>query len=169
MKRAGRCRGRWLLLLLIVSALGLWGTAVEAQGPGWRGGDSSGTLALEGKVLKVARGVAEAGVEVVQVVLKAKSGEFQLALGPPAVLEALGFSVQEGDRLRVRAFEGAPGAVLLVQKVMNLEKGSILRLRTMNKDPLWDAAGSWQGGAGRGGPPRDRGLGPDGKRGPHGR
>ena len=127
---------------------------------------------LEGAVVEIGSGTAEADLAVVTVTLDVGEAEpLAVALAPASVLDATGFEVEVGDRLRARVFvddagAGAPGAALAAppaltaQKVLNLSRDLLLRLRTFNRQPVWDAEGRWEGSAaavgeaGRGRPTR---------------
>ncbi len=65
------------------------------------------------------------------------------------VCREIGLVVEEGDRLRVKVFLGEEGQPVRAQKVLNLSRNLMVRLRTMRDVPLWTADGAWQGGPGR--------------------
>ena len=87
--------------------------------------------------------------------IKTEEGEdFGLELAPPATLEEIGFEIEKGDRIRARVFEPDPeraDAPRGVQKIQNLSRGTMTRLRTLYRVPLWSNAGRWQGGPVRSG------------------
>jgi hypothetical protein len=127
---------------------------------------------LRGEVVSISSISAEGDLDVVAVVLRTEESAATVLLGPRAVLDDLGFEVEAGDRLRVRVFvEDGVDAPLTAQRVLNLSRQSMMRLRTLHRDPLWDASGRWQGSTfGRGPdperarPPRERGGGGPGGR-----
>jgi hypothetical protein len=89
-------------------------------------------------------------------------------LGPRSALDEAGFDVEPGDTLRVRVFTGDDGDPLAAQRVLNLTRRTMMRLRTLHRDPLWNTSGRWEGGSpfrggdaasGRGRGARERGGG----------
>jgi len=128
---------------------------------------------LEGTVVARDLAKAEAGLDVVRVQLKTGDGLVHVLLAPPKILEEIDFPVEPGDRFRARVFDAAPGQDAAAHKVMNLTKDRMVRLRTLNHDPVWDNDGNWQGGRrhrhGKGAPPEGAGPGPRAKRGRGGR
>lgn len=151
----------WSLSLALLPAL--WAAPLAAR-------DSVPMRTIEGRVLTVDRYQGEGGVEVVQATLGVP-GEPEVGvpilLAPESVCNQIGFRIEEGDRLRARIFVSTDGPSR-VQKVQNFTQGTMVRLRTLHKTPLWNAVGSWQGGPmrttagghrhgqnqGGGGPPR---------------
>jgi hypothetical protein len=120
------------------------------------GADGRALRDLEGTVVEVGSGTAEADLEVVTVSLDVgEAVPFEVALAPASVLDETGFGVAVGDRLRARVFVAGDGAAaggaataaptMVAQKVMNLSRNLLLRLRTFNRQPIWDAEGRWQG------------------------
>jgi hypothetical protein len=80
----------------------------------------------------------------------ARGEELVVLLGPEQALDEIGFAVEAGDRLRVRVFRADEGAVR-AHKVLNLSRGTMVRLRTLRQVPLWNGQGAWQGGPCRSG------------------
>ena len=70
-------------------------------------------------------------------------------LGPAETCREIGLVVEEGDRVRVRVFVAEEGEPVKAQKILNLSRSVMVRLRTMHDVPLWNSAGAWQGGPGR--------------------
>jgi len=136
--------------MLLAVALLAAGAAVARQD-----GDDGGRSALrtvEGVVTALAERPGESDLPVVLAELEIGEGErVSTLLAPRGVLEEIGFEVEVGDRLRVRIFaDDEPPA--RAQKILNSTRGSMIRLRTLRHDPLWNASGRWQGGAPHGGP-----------------
>jgi hypothetical protein len=155
------------LALAVVMTLAV-ATPSPASGHG-RG--ASALRVVEGTVEQVGEAVAEGDLAVVTVRLRDTGEELQLA--PASVLEELDFPVEPGDEIKARVFPVEESGAAPAQKVFNLTKGRMLRLRTMRRDPLWDGSGRWQGGTcedhGRGGRPPDDERGPGrGQGGRHG-
>ena len=132
--------------------------------------DSVSMRTIEGQVVSVGHFQAESGLEVLVANLEVHGGPedgMQVLLAPESVCSQIGFQVEEGDRLRARIFVSNDGPSS-VQKVQNFTRGTMVRLRTLHRTPLWNTAGSWQGGPlrtaagqhrngqgrGGGGPPR---------------
>lgn len=137
----------WKRLGLFLLLAALLGSAAAAAG------DHSALAVVEGTVLEIGTLPGEGGLELVTVRISSQqsdSGELDLLLAPKSVLEETGFSVQSGDRLKARVFTADEGPAR-VHKVRNMSQGSMVRLRTLRKIPLWDGAGMWQGGPGLGG------------------
>lgn len=111
-------------------------------------GAASTFLTVEGRVLSLGSHEGEGDLELVTVALAIEGSSTettQLMLAPTRVLDQIGLSVSQGDRLRARVF-GASDAPAPVQFLQNLSQGKAVRLRTLHATPLWNAAGSWQGG-----------------------
>ncbi len=108
-------------------------------------------VTLEGTVLELGEEPGEGRVPVLIVEIEVQDAtRRRLALAPPSALRELGFEVEKGDVLRVAAFAGSTEP-LRVQKVRNVTRRTMLRLRSLSALPLWDAGGRWQGGPCRGG------------------
>ena len=135
---------RLVLFLLLAPVLG--GAASTT------GGHSALAL-VEGTVLEIGTLPGEGGLELLTVRISTQqpdSSEIDLLLAPQSALEETGFSVQPGDRLKARVFTTDEGPAM-VHKIRNMSQGSMVRLRTLRRIPLWDGAGMWQGGPGLGG------------------
>jgi hypothetical protein len=117
------------------------------------------SAAASARTLRDVRGeVAEVRVEVrangerwtVLALRTEDEGIEWLGLASESVLEAEEFSIDVGDRVRVRFFvDGDPHEV---QRLRNETTGRVLRLRCLHGDPLWDR--ERRRGVGPGGPPR---------------
>lgn len=125
--------------------------------PAWAGepavpAEPAALTVIEGRVAKVDAVEGEGGLPVVRVQLEGDKGIRRLLLAPAGVLEEIDFAVAPGDRIRARTFvppgEGPPEEAA-VQKIMNLTKSRMIRLRTLRCEPLWDGEGVWQGGPAR--------------------
>jgi hypothetical protein len=108
---------------------------------------------VEGIIDGVETVPGEGGGEILAVNIRTEDPEpreLKILLAPERALEEIGFTVAEGDRLRARIFlsgeDPAPA-----QRVMNMTRGTIVRLRTLTRIPVWNSAGQWQGGACRDG------------------
>lgn len=107
---------------------------------------------LEGTVGTVGEHRAEGELELLSVELATGRPEGEtvtVLLGPAAVCREIGLVVEEGDRVRVKVFVGENGEPLKAQKILNLSRNVMVRLRTMRDVPLWSSAGAWEGGPGR--------------------
>jgi len=148
-----------LATLAVAAALLCAGAAYDAVAA-TRG--STSLREIRGEVVGVTVVRAEGGLDVVAVDLRADERTQRVLLAPPVVLDAAGFEVAEGDVLRARVFVSDDDAVEAAQRVLNVTRHGMIRLRTFHRDPLWDTQGRWQGagpagtGAGR---VRDRGTG----------
>lgn len=127
---------------------------------------STSLRSVQGTVLAVSGVLAEGELEVVAVRIESVDPDplrRELLLAPRSVLEEIEFAVEVGDVLRATVFVTESGP-LTTHKVMNLTRGTIVRLRTLHGVPLWDATGKWEGGArpgaGHGAGGRGRGKGP---------
>jgi len=122
---------------------------------------------IEGEVTAVAERPGEGELAVVAVALRREEGAEpqEVLLAPHEALEEIGFAVEVGDHLKVRVFADT-GPPARAQRVLNLTRSSMVRLRTLDRTPLWSGAGSWQGGSVRGrpdlGPGAHPGNGPGG-------
>lgn len=104
---------------------------------------------IEGEIVSVGRFEGEGQLELVLAGLRPEGGgeeTVQVLLAPQSVCDEIGFGVAEGDRVRVRIFADDVGPAR-AQKAMNLTQGTMVRLRTLHRRPLWSASGDWQGGA----------------------
>lgn len=100
---------------------------------------------LEGRVVALEDAAAEGDLPVVAVKVAVGDDEYQVLLAPAVVLRQAEFEVAVGDHLRARVFAEAGSEIFFSQKVMNLSRRRLLRLRTLRHEPLWDVAGRWQG------------------------
>ncbi len=135
-----KTRGTLMVLLLTCLA-----TVLPVYGAG--GAEHSSLKTVEGVVVAIDLVPGEGGVEIMQVILGEIEGAGPLSflLAPAEALQSIGFEVQVGDRLKVKCFYEGDGPAR-VQKMMNMSKGSMVRLRTLRQIPLWDNRGLWQGG-----------------------
>lgn len=124
---------------------------------------------IEGEVLSVGHHSGEGNLDLVQADLRTSDdGEaVQLLLAPQRVCNEIGFEIGPGDRVRARIFVDDSSSYR-VQKIQNLSRGMMVRLRTLHQTPLWNAVGTWEGGPIRTSPEqhrsgqRQRGSGPPG-------
>ena len=134
---------------------------------------------VQGTVVAVRRVPAEGGLEVLAATVQMRgSGEkLEVLLAPPALLEEVGLHVETGDTLRARVFLGGPSEPARAQKVMVVNRGTMMVLRTLHDAPLWSSGGMWQGGGcrempgagghGGGGGPHGGAMGGGGRGGMH--
>ncbi len=112
---------------------------------------------IEGQVISIGQFEGESHLEVVMVSL-ATGGQdeppVEILLAPETVCSQIGFEIRMGDRLRARVFlDDGPQRV---QKIQNLTRGTMVRMRTLHSRPLWNAVGAWYGGPMRTDPARHR-------------
>lgn len=108
-------------------------------------GEATVLRTLEGKVTKVGEAPGEGKLPVVTLELRTPEGDFQVVVAPPGVLSDIGFSVAVGDEVRARVFFDPGLRLAYAQKLLNRSQDLMVRLRTLRHEPLWDAAGNWQG------------------------
>ena len=135
---------RWLALAALLALLATPEVAGESRGFRFS--------TLEGEVRAVGEVRDEGELELLSVDLAIESQpgeEVKILLGPVDACREIGLVVEEGDRLRARVFLAEEGEPLKAQKVLNLSRSIMVRLRTMHDVPLWSSAGTWQGGPGR--------------------
>jgi hypothetical protein len=154
-----RIPARFALILALAASAAALASADRGHG------ERAELETIEGAITAVAEATAEGGLAVVAVDLDTggERAPVRVLLAPRGVLEEIEFGVEVGDRLRVRLFAGGPEPAL-AQRVLNLTRDRLVRLRTLRRIPLWNSAGVWQGGDSRrrpgygpGGPPEDRG------------
>ena len=107
---------------------------------------------LEGTVGTVGEQQAEGELRLLSVELdtgRPQGEKVTVLLGPAATCREIGLVVEEGDRVRVRVFVGKEGEPLEAQKILNLSRNVMVRLRSMRNVPLWRSDGVWEGGPGR--------------------
>lgn len=140
-----------VLGVVLLSALLL---APAAAASGGKTSLRSAVVTVEGTVTSVTSLPAEGDLPVVAISLVtgdgAKGEELTVLLGPEQAMDEIGFAVEPGDRCRVRVFRSDDGAAR-AHKVLNVSRGTMVRLRTMHQVPLWNGQGSWQGGPCRSG------------------
>jgi hypothetical protein len=108
-------------------------------------------VTLEGTVAELREAEGEGGLSLRGFVLATGRDEDggaaveQILLAPDGALAEAGFEVEVGDRVRVRVFVTAGSRTAYAQKALNRTRGRMVRLRTLRQEPLWDAAGRWQG------------------------
>jgi len=108
----------------------------------------SSLLTIEGEAVAIETAAGEGDLTLVSVsmILDDPSGEeLEILLGPESALQETGFSVAVGDRVRARIFPADSGP-LRVHKILNITQNTVVRLRTLYQIPLWNGAGTWQGG-----------------------
>ncbi len=132
---------------LLLSALLLGGPAPAAaprpETPAR--GEATVLRTLEGKVEEVGETAGEGELPVVTLKLQTGDGSFQVVVAPAGILADLGFSVAVGDQIRARVFLEPVSRRAYAQKLLNQSRDLMVRLRTLRHEPLWDAAGKWQG------------------------
>lgn len=139
---------------ILYSAVLLMGLVGQPMAHGEKAPSRRVSLAtVEGVIEAVETVPGEGGGKALAVSLRTEEPEpreLKILLAPETALEEIGFTVEEGDRLRARIFlsgeDPAPA-----QRVMNVTRGTIVRLRTLSRIPVWNSAGQWQGGACRNG------------------
>jgi hypothetical protein len=102
---------------------------------------------VEGKVVAVGEAPGEAQLALLTLDLATGDGTLALLVAPPAALADAGFAVAVGDEVRARIFVAPEGGAAHVQKLLNRTQSLMVHLRTLRREPLWDAAGRWQGAA----------------------
>lgn len=128
-------------------------------------GNSISMRTVEGEVVSTSHSQAEGDLEVVSVRLRSSTGpETEILLAPEAVCDQIGLQVEPGDHLKARVFVSEEGPAI-VQKIQNFTRGTMVRLRTLHRTPLWTSVGEWRGGPMRStyGPHRNRGGGGTGR------
>lgn len=113
--------------------------------PSPAGGEATVLRTLEGKVTAVGETAGEGELAVMTLRLQTREGDFQVVVAPPGVLSDIGFSVAVGDQVRARVFFDPALRLAYAQKLLNQSQDLMVRLRTLRHEPLWDAAGNWQG------------------------
>lgn len=106
---------------------------------------SDALLTLEGIVARVDETAGEGEVPLLSLDLATGGGEVRILVAPPEALAHIGFEVRPGDRVRARVFFDPGSRVAYAQKILNQSRDLMVRLRTLRHEPLWDAAGNWQG------------------------
>ena len=131
--------------LVMLAAVGISGAGPNADEGRLR---RASLRTLEGSVTGVSSVPAEGDLQVVTVQLETADvghGRIEILLAPKQALDDVGFAVKEGDSFRARVFVVDQGP-MKAHKVMNLTRGTIVRLRTLHEIPLWDVRGRWEGG-----------------------
>jgi hypothetical protein len=164
-QRARRAAGLALALALLVATSGFAAA-----------GRRYAFTTFEGEVVEMGEHPGEGELQLVSLDLAPDGGEqdkLTVLLGPVTAWREIGFEVEPGDRVRVRVLLADEGQPVKAQKILNLSRRIMVRLRTMHDVPLWDSTGAWQGGPGRayrgGRHGADRGAGRPPPRGPGGR
>lgn len=107
---------------------------------------------VEGEVVAVGERMGEGDLPVLSVDLApdgAPDDTLTVLLGPADACKEIGLEVEAGDRVRVRILVDDSGEPVKAQRILNLSRSVMVRLRTMHDVPLWDAGGAWQGAPGR--------------------
>ncbi len=131
------------------SALLVAGLLLAGPPAGQAPAPAGGTTALrtfEGTVTAVGEAAGEGKLPLVSLEVQTAEGGIRVLVAPAPVLSDLGFTVKVGDRIRARVFYDAASRTAFAQKVLNQSQELLVRLRTLRHEPLWDAAGTWQGG-----------------------
>ena len=140
-----------ILARLLVTALLFGGPpptaapAREALAEPRTGGEATVLRTLEGKVAEIGEAAGEGKLPVVTLKLQTRDGDFQVLVAPAEILAGIGFSVAVGDQVRARVFLEPVSRLAYAQKLLNESRDLMVRLRTLHHEPLWDAAGNWQG------------------------
>jgi len=121
-------------LLLLLGALGAHADEISLT-----------VRVIDGEVTTVYERPAEGGLAVIGASILCGDETREILLAPPAALDAIGFGIEPGDRIRARLFPEEEGGASRVQKILNRTRGEMVRLRTLRRDPLWDGAGHWHG------------------------
>jgi len=151
-------------LLVALSFLASSPPATRAEEPPVRPTASLRTVEGEVVALHELPGEGELTVVAADLALPGEGGELRVLLAPRGVLEEIDFPIEVGDRIRVRIFAEGDGPEAFAQRVLNASRGALVRLRTLRREPLWNASGVWRGGD----PSRGPGRGAGGHRGPPG-
>jgi hypothetical protein len=122
--------------------------ALPAAAHELRDGLKASLVTVEGTVSSVTDLPGEGDLSVVAISLASDAGtgeEITVLLAPRSALADIGFTVESGDHVRARVFSAEDGAAK-AHKVLNQTRGTMVRLRTLRRTPLWDGVGRWQGG-----------------------
>lgn len=136
-------------ILAAALAVLLAGASLAAEGEGGR--RSCSLRVIEGSVVAVGEQSAEGGISVVTADLVVDGVTHRLLLAPRTTLDEIGVTVEVGDDVRARVFEAGESADYPVRKILNITRGTMIRLRTLRLEPLWDGSGRWQGSLRHGG------------------
>jgi len=121
--------------------------------PGYAGGSHRFAFTtLEGEVRAVGEQQGDGEQQLLSMELvpdRSPEKSVTVTLGPTQACREIGLVVEEGDRVRVRVFVAEEGEPAKAQRILNLSRSVMVRLRTMHDVPLWNSAGAWQGGPGR--------------------
>lgn len=102
---------------------------------------------VEGRVTAVGEAPGEGDLPLLTLRLETAAGPLQVLVAPTLALADAGFQVAVGDEVRARVFLGPAGGAAQAQKILNRTQALMVHLRTLRQEPLWDAAGRWQGEA----------------------
>lgn len=147
----------WRLLLVLLVCCGAAAAREATSEPPVE--ETRGAMILstvEGVVREIRELPAEGEVTVLAARLDDGDSDRLVLLAPRSVLDEAGFELQVGDRLRARVFSEAGVDRVYSQKIMNLSRRRLLRLRTLRHEPLWDVSGRWQSRADQAAPKRQR-------------
>ena len=127
--------------------VGLLSLAASTAAVAMAGHDNTSMRVVEGEVIAIGQQVGEGDLEVLQARLHSTPGSesIDLLIAPTTVCDQIEFTIEPGDRVRARVFMDDTRSYR-VQKIQNLSRGTMVRLRTLHETPLWNADGSWQGG-----------------------
>jgi hypothetical protein len=120
----------------------------------------SSLVTMDGTVRAVSELAGEGDMLVVTISLAPDDDagkEIEVLLAPAKALADTGFAVAAGDRCRVRIFADDKGPAK-AHKILNMTRGTMVRVRTLHQVPLWDGTGTWQGGPCGHGPQGGRGA-----------
>ncbi len=111
-----------------------------------RAGAPAGALrTVEGRVAAVGEAVGEGELPLLTLRLDTAEGPLQVLVAPATALADAGFRIAVGDQVRARVFLAPDGDAAHAQKLLNRTQALMVHLRTLRQEPLWDAAGRWQG------------------------
>jgi len=140
-------RMRALRLTALAIMMTSLGAASSAQGGAYS------MRNIEGEILSVGQHTGEGDLDLVQAQLRSvgNGDAVELLLAPQGVCDQIGFEIGPGDRVRARVFLDDSSSYR-VQKIQNLSRGMMVRLRTLHQTPLWNSVGTWEGGPVRSSP-----------------
>jgi hypothetical protein len=135
-----------VIVLLAWWSPAAWGqTGTEGNGVA----RASALRTIEGEVVGVTESPAEGGSTVLAAEVAAGENSYRLVLAPERALAAIEFEIEIGDSVRARVFGPDENGDSRVQKIINLTRGGVARLRGVRCGPLWNDSGGWHGSPGR--------------------
>jgi hypothetical protein len=128
----------WFVLVTVLAASASFAGSERAQ-------SGASLRVIEGVVIGLGERIGEGDLAVVSIEVSGDGESVHLLLAPRAALDDISFRVEKGDLVRARSFEPDASGAAYVQKIMNVTRSGMVRLRTLRSDPLWDSNGRWQG------------------------